>query len=186
MQNNTTKVAIQGDAASFHEIAAMEYYKQPITLIYCQSFGEVFSLLLTGAVDKALVAVSNSNHGEIHEVKALLRTSNVNIEGEHSLLIKQHLIGLPNTNLSEVKRIVSHPVALSQCKDYLMGRFEGAELIEYHDTSAAVAYVKQLSDPSVVAIGSDRAAEVHGLEILERAVQDDVDNATLFQSLKRG
>jgi prephenate dehydratase len=183
MYKNTIKVAIQGDKASFHEIAAMDYYQQPIILVYCQSFNEVFVRLQKGEVDRALVAVSNSNHGKITEVEQLLRHSNLVTEGEYALPIKQHIIGFQGTDLTSVKRIISHPVALSQCSEYLGKQFPNAKLEEYYDTSAAVALVKQLSDSSLVAIGSDRAAEIHGLTVLCRAIQDDVDNVTLFRSL---
>ncbi len=185
MPNTTIKVAIQGDKASFHEIAAMSYYKQPIELVYCQSFDEVFSLLHKDEIDKAFVAVSNSNHGEIDEVKTLLHGKDLTTEGEYALSIKQHIIGHPNTDMSKLKKIISHPVALSQCGDYLAEQFKGVELENYHDTSAAVALVKQLSDSSIVAIGSDSAAEIHGLVILQHAVQDDADNATLFKSFSK-
>ena len=182
---NTIKVAIQGDRASFHEIAAMQYYTQPTILIYCQSFAEVFDLLRNGNVDRGFVAVSNSNHGEIREVKELLERSDVTSEGKYVLPIEQHIIGLTGTNLTKVKRVVSHPVALSQCSEYLAERFQNAELQSYHDTSAAVAFVKRLGDSTAVAIGSERAAEIHGLVILQHAIQDDEDNATIFRSILR-
>ncbi|MDN5275083.1 MAG: putative Prephenate dehydratase [Candidatus Saccharibacteria bacterium] len=185
MQNNTITVAIQGDRASFHEIAAMRYYKQPVTLVYCQSFEETFSKLASGEVDKIFVAVSNSNHGEIHEVKMLLDNNDLTTEGEYLLPIEQHIIGLPLTDLSKVRKIISHPVALSQCSEYLAKRFADVELENYHDTSAAVALVKQQSDSSLVAVGSERAADIHGLVILCRAIQDDLNNATLFKSLSK-
>jgi prephenate dehydratase len=185
MQNNTIKVAIQGDKASFHEIAAMNYYSRPTSLIYCRSFEEVFSMLVNDEVDKAFVAVSNSNHGEIGEVKDLLEGENLIVEGEYTLPIEQHVVGLPGTDLSKVKKVISHPVALSQCSKYLAKQFVNAELEEYHDTSAAVALVKQRSDSSIVAIGSDRAADIHGLVVLCHAVQNDANNATLFKSLSK-
>jgi len=182
MRTNTIKVAIQGDKASFHEIAALRYYKQPIDIVYCQSFGEVFLRLKNGEVDRALVAVSNSNHGIISEVEALLEENDVQTEGEYALPIEQHIIVLPQTKPEGIKKVISHPVALSQCSGYLAGRFPNAELEEYYDTSAAVALVAQELDPSMVAIGSERAAQVHNLAILHRAVQDDADNTTLFRS----
>lgn len=185
MRTNTIKVAIQGDRASFHEIAALRYYKQPIDIVYCQSFGEVFLRLKNGEVDRALVAVSNSNHGIISEVETLLEEHDVQTEGEYALAIEQHIIGLPQTNPSVIKKIISHPVALSQCSNYLAEHLPDAELEEYYDTSAAVALIGQKLDPSVVAIGSERAARVHNLAILHWAVQDDIDNTTLFRSISK-
>lgn len=93
------KVAIQGDRASFHEIAANNYYKQPIELIYCQSFEETFNQLVHGRADKAFVATKNSAHGEITEVKDLLLKAGIKQEGEYHLPIEQNLIGLQGTEI---------------------------------------------------------------------------------------
>lgn len=179
----TITIAIQGDRASFHEIAAHNYYQQPIELVYCESFKQVFEELTGGTVDKAFVAVSNSSHGIIDEVSSLIKRTNPVIEGHYLLPIKQHIIGLPNTDLKRVTTIVSHPVALSQCNIHIEEYFDNAETQSFYDTSAAVEYVKQLNDPTIVAIASDAAATLHGLTILHPAIQNDSDNATLFKSL---
>lgn len=176
------KVAIQGERASFHEIAALNYYKHPIELIYCQSFKEVFNLLKAGRVNKIFVAVSNSNHGEISEVKQLIEDTKLSLEGEYCLPIEQHVIGLPETDIKKISKVISHPVALSQCSQHIKTYFSNADLLSYHDTSAAVEYVKERADPSIVAIGSEAAANLHGLKIVYESVQDDSDNTTVFNS----
>lgn len=175
-------VAIQGDKASFHEIAALRYYTQPISLLYCGSFEEVFEKLTSGIVDKAFVAVKNSNHGEIKEVERLLARIHPHYEGEYLLPIQQHIIGLPETNLSGVTHVVSHPIAISQSSKYIERSFPGVHVMEYHDTAAAVEWVKQHADPKYVAVGSERAAELHGLVILQESIQNDPNNASLFRS----
>jgi prephenate dehydratase len=176
------KVAIQGEKASFHEIAARQYYADPVELVYCQSFDEVFNMLSSGDVNKAFVAVSNSSHGEINEVKLLLAHNKPILEGEYDMPIEQHLIGLAGTNLKEISTVISHPVALSQCSLYVETYLKGGTILDYHDTSAAVEYVKALADPSIVAIGSEAAAKLHNLQILRRGIQNDPNNTTLFQS----
>jgi prephenate dehydratase len=178
------KVAIQGDKASFHEIAALQFYTTPIELVYCDSFEEVFAALQNNAVDKALVAVSNSAHGDIENVTSLMARSGFVSEGEHLLFIQQHLIGLPSATLKDIQRVVSHPIALSQCNVYLKTQLKTAVAVGYHDTSAAVEYVKQQGDRSIAAIGSEAAAKLYGLKIIQRSVQNDPDNATLFKSLR--
>lgn len=183
MHQPRIKVAIQGEKASFHEIAAHQYYTAPIELVYCDSFQDVFAALKNNTVDKALVAVSNSAHGEIKEVTSLIVRGNFVCEGEYLLFIQQHLIGLPEARPEDITRVVSHPIALSQCNQYLKNQLSRAALVDHYDTSAAVAYVKQQDDRSVAAIGSDAAAKLYGLKILQRSIQDDPRNATLFKSL---
>lgn len=185
MQPTPITVAIQGDRASFHEIAAHRYYKTPIQLIYCQTFEEAFEKLLSGTADKAFVAVANSNHGDIDEVKQLMITNNVVPDGEYLLPIQQHLIGLDNTDLEKITTVISHPIALSQCSLYVKNQLSKAIVLDYYDTSAAIDYVKEKGDPSIAAIGSESAAELYGLKILRRSIQNDPNNATLFKSMVR-
>jgi len=180
---NPIKVAIQGEKASFHEIAAHQYYTAPIELLYCQSFEEVFEQSLNKTVDRAFVAVANSSHGKITNVHALMGANNLVIEGEHLLPIHQHLIGTPGSQLKDIKTILSHPIALSQCHIFIKNQFGEALVRDYYDTSAAVHYIQQRNDSSIAAIGSEAAARLYGLKILRRSIQNDPNNATLFTSL---
>lgn len=177
--HTSLRVAIQGDPASFHEIAAHNYYKQPIELVYCRSFEETFHQLIRGDADRAFVATSNSAHGVITEVEELFSKNAVKKEGEHRLRIEQHLIGLKGAVVGSIREVISHPVALSQCNAYL----SDFATQEYHDTSAAVEYVKLNGNKALAAVGSSAAAELHGLEILQRSIQNDPNNVTTFASV---
>lgn len=177
------KVAIQGDRASFHEIAARQYYGKSVELIYCQSFERVFDLLAKNDVDKAFFAVSNSSHGPIEQVHSLMSGCDLTVEGEYLLLIHQYLIGTVDSQLKDVKTVLSHPIALSQCSVYIKNQLAQASVRDYYDTSAAIRYVKQRGDRSIVAIGSEEAATLYGLKILQRSIQNDPNNTTLFKSL---
>jgi len=178
-----TKVAIQGDRASFHEIAAIKYYTEPIELVYCQTFEQVFDLLKNNSVDKVFVAVKNTSHGEINVVKELKDYYQPIIEGEYPLRIEQHVVGLPNADMRGIKTIISHPIALSQCSVFIDSMSTEVSIHEYYDTSAAIEFVKKSDDPAIVAIGSEYAAQFHGLRILKRNIQNTVDNTTVFESL---
>lgn len=181
--HNTIRVAIQGDRGSFHEIAAHKYYTYPVTLIYCESFEQVFATLRDGAADKIFVAIRNSDHGEIEEVKHLIATSEVKVEGEYLLPIEQHIIGFTESSAEAIKTVISHPIALSQSSLYMQQHFAHASVVNYHDTAAAVKYVKDRGDISIAAVGSEAAATLYGLKVLHRAIQNDPHNATLFKSL---
>ncbi|MFZ1300990.1 MAG: prephenate dehydratase domain-containing protein [Candidatus Microsaccharimonas sp.] len=180
----TLKVAIQGDPASFHEIAAKKYYQQPIELLYCQTFQDTFNQLTNGTADRAFVATSNSAHGEITEVSSLLQQTQLYTEGYYTLPIEQHLIGLPGTSIANLTTVISHPVALSQCDSYLTTTLAHTQLQTYYDTSAAIEYVKKSANASIAAVGSDAAAQLHGLEILQSSIHNDPHNSTVFGSFK--
>lgn len=175
-------VSIQGRPASFHEIAAKAYYHLPISLIYRDSFEEVFDDVASGCADRAFVATQNSAHGVITETKQLKALGTTKIEGEYQLPITQHLIGLPSATVSDITEVISHPVALSQCARFL-SQHSSITQTTYHDTAAAVEFVAKNVNPHLVAIGSEAAAALYGLKIIEAAVQDDKDNTTTFQSL---
>lgn len=173
-------IAIQGEQASFHELAAKKYYKKPITLLYCDTFEEVFAALVNGKVDHAFVAVSNSAHGKIQSVENLLRSHAHQLENYYAYAVRQHLIGTHNATLDTISTVISHPVALSQCEAHLQ-RFENLQ--EYYDTSAAVRHIADLNNPSMAALGSEEAAALYGLKVIARDLHDDPENITIFASL---
>lgn len=175
------KVAIQGEPGSFHEIAALRYYSEPVALTYCRTFAEVFHLLKATLVDRAFVAAKNSYHGTIEEVDLLVKSGSYQTEGTYRLPIQQHIIGLAHTELSQITEVISHPVALSQSSRYLNSL--GAKLTYYHDTAAAVEYIKRLNNPTIVAVAGEQAAKLHGLAILKREIQNDPNNSTIFISV---
>ena len=88
-------IAIQGEAASFHAIAAQQYFGDDITFVSCETFAETFAALRSGKADYALSAIENSLYGSINEVYDLLQSNHFWICGEVYLRIEQCLIGLP-------------------------------------------------------------------------------------------
>lgn len=174
-------VSIQGHEASFHEVAAKSYFQHPIKLLYRDSFKEVFDDLTSGRADKILVATSNSVHGDIQEVKTLIESHDLTTEGLYKLPIDQQLIGIPGVTIADIKQVISHPIALSQCKIFLTHN-PRMQQITYFDTAAAAKLIKDSSDHSMAAIAGRAAAELYGLEIIKEAIQDDPTNTTTFQS----
>jgi prephenate dehydratase len=154
-----TTISIQGDKASFHDIAAMHFFDTS-DRVYCTTFKETFAALDSGASDYALCAIENSLYGSINEVYGLLLESGYYIFGEVYLRIEQCLIATPGTKIADIQSVYSHPVALAQCEPYLVTHLPGAALIEYHDTAASVEFVKQQNNPTVAAIASSEASFV--------------------------
>lgn len=173
-------IAIQGDPLSFHELAAKQYYSPPVTFEYCQTFQDVFRLLDAGKVDRGFVAVRNSGHGAIKEVSKLFKAHSPQVEAEHSYSVLQHLVGTKDADLASIKTVISHPVALSQCREYLT-RYDNQQT--YHDTAAAMRLIQELNDPTIAAVGGAEAATYYGLQILVQNIQDDPQNHTVFASI---
>lgn len=178
-------IAIQGDRASFHDIAAAQYFNGSQKRVFCDTFSQTFSALTRGDVDFALCAIENSLYGSINEVYDLLLAHDVKIIGEVYLRIEQCLIGLPGTTLEELIEVHSHPVALAQCERYLDDALPNATRMEYHDTAASVEMIAKLQDRSIAAIASRQAAELYGMEVLAPSIETDAQNYTRFVVLAK-
>jgi prephenate dehydratase len=181
----STTIAIQGDQASFHDIAAAQFFSAESTRTFCDTFPATFAALANGDADYALCAVENSLYGSINEVYDLLLAHDFRIIGEVYLRIEQCLIGMPGTRLTDIVEVHSHPVALAQCEAFLDESMPTATRMEYHDTAASVAMVAKLQDPSIAAIASREAAALYGMEVLASSIETDSQNYTRFVALSK-
>lgn len=174
------RIAIQGEAGSFHHQAAKLWLADSPTIIPKETFSQTIKSLVTGEADQAVIAVENTLYGSINEVLDLIEAHSYPVIGEIFLHIQQQLIGLPNANAQDIKRIYSHPVALVQCERYLDKHFPHAERIEYHDTAASVRFIKEQNDPHAAAIAGTEAASLYQLPVLKSNIQDNQENYTRF------
>jgi prephenate dehydratase len=174
------RIAIQGDAGSFHHLAANKWFGDDIDIVACETFADVFASLDGGSADHAVVAIKNSWYGVLPEVTDLLKQYKYPVIGELDEPVHQNLISLPAVALDNIKAVLSHPVALEQCSKFLSEHLPGAERREYFDTAAAVEYIKRQADSSMAAIAGSWAAELHGLPILCEKIENELDNTTTF------
>ena len=128
--------------------------------------------------------VENTTTGGIKEVYDLIRQNDLYITGEVCLPIVHNLIGLPGATPETVEEIYSHPQGLEQCEKYLSGR-KSARLIPMSNTAFGVRHVAEQNNPAIAAIGSERAAKLYGLEILEPSIQNSTLNTTRFVILSK-
>lgn len=176
-----SKVAIQGFAASFHEVAANTLLaKQPHSFIYCETFADVFAAVAQGRATYGVVAIQNSNYGPIAESRALLARPSVRQIQTLTMRIKQCLLVVPGTTPDEITEVYSHPIALVQCSRYLKQFLPQAKLVEHADTAGSAEDVARRGDKSKASIASSAAADLYGLEVLEDGIENDKNNATTF------
>lgn len=178
-------IAIQGQAASFHDIATRNFFGSEIELVCCDTFAETFQVLTKDLAGYAVVAIENSLYGSINEVYDLLLKYRFWISGEVYLRIEQCLIGLPGATISGATEVHSHPVALAQCENYLNSTLNQAERFEHHDTAGSVADIKKWGDPAKTAIASAAAAHRHDMDILARKIETHKQNYTRFVVLSK-
>lgn len=179
------KIAIQGDAGSFHHAAALTWFTENIQIVPCRSFKDTFQAIKDGVVDAGVVAIENSLHGSINEVYDLLLAYRFPIIGEVIERIHQCLIGLPGSNIASIEAVYSHPVALSQCSTYLDTTLSSAKRYEYYDTAASVAFIKEQASMDHAAIASSVAATIHDMDILQYDIQNANTNFTRFLIIQK-
>src|SRR5688572_24193912 len=183
-ENTKTHVAIQGIATSFHEVAALSYFDEPIQTVECLTFHELCESLKNGTADYAVMAIENSIAGSILPNYFLLQSYHFNIIGELYLPIHMHLLVLPGVKLADIKCIESHPMAIRQCAEFIHS-MNGIEVRESDDTALSAKRVKEMKLKNTAAIANEFAAEKYGLEILEKRIETHKKNFTRFLVLAK-
>ena len=177
-------IAIQGIATSFHEVAALTYFNEPINTIECLTFHQLCESLKLGKADYAVMAIENSIAGSILPNYFLLQDYHFSIVGELYLPIHMHLLALPGVNLSDIKTIESHPMAIRQCAEYLHN-LKNIEIRESDDTALSARRVKELKLKDTAAIANEHAAKKFGLQILDKRIETHKKNFTRFLILTK-
>ncbi len=178
-----TKVAIQGIKASFHEEAAFKFFGRDIETIECTSFKETCDTLMRGQSDYVIMAIENSIAGSLLPNYTLIREYNFDVCGEVYLPIQLHLMALPGVKFEDIKFATSHPIAIRQCVDFFYD-FPHIQVIESSDTAACAKKIKEEQLKDTVAIANTLAAELYGLNIIERRIESNKKNFTRFLVLK--
>lgn len=175
-------VAIQGVRGSFHEMAAVEYFREnEVVAVPFDTFSELFNALTKGQADFGVVAFENSVAGSILPNYELLRRSRLPVTGEIFLRIKQNLVALPGQHLSDIKEIHSHPMALQQCSQFIDEmRQQGVKIVEAVDTALSARIISEERQYGAGAIASSCAADIYSLEVLKPEIEDDSMNFTRF------
>ncbi|MGD0583578.1 MAG: prephenate dehydratase domain-containing protein [Bacteroidales bacterium] len=174
------KIAIQGEAGSFHEAAAREYFTDHvIEILPCTTFDQTIEAAKTGLADFAVMAIENARAGSILYNYTLIRESGLKILGELNLRIKQNLMALPGQSIDDIKEIRTHPIAISQCMAFL-NQHQRILLIESDDTAGSAREISENKLSGVGAIASSGAAKLYGLDIIADGIETYKKNYTRF------
>lgn len=173
-------VAFQGEPGAYSEAALIEYFGAKTNAVGKPRFEDVFEAVETGACDYGFIPIENSLAGSIHRNYDLLREHELHIIGETTLRVRHCLIAAPGASMEKLRKIISHPQALDQCRGYL-NRWEGGIQVEQvYDTAGAVKQLSETRNQTTAAIASRRAAEIYGMHILVEGIEDDEANFTRF------
>lgn len=184
MKTKKTRVAIQGIKASFHEEAAFKFFGRDIETIECNSFKQTCDTLAKGDCDFVIMAIENSIAGSLLPNYTLIREYNFAVSGEVYLPIQLHLMALPGVKFKDIKFATSHPIAIRQCVDFF-DDYPNIQVIESNDTAACAKKIRDEQLTDTVAIANTLAAELYGLDIIERRIESNKKNYTRFLILQK-
>ena len=178
-------VAFQGEHGAFSEIALKKFFDtEKYRSLPCKNFHDVFESVLKGESKYGIIPIENSLAGSIHtNYDLLLQYPDLTICGETKIRVSHNLIGMPSTELKNIKRVYSHPQALSQCARFI--EENGYQTFAVVDTSGSVAMVKEMNDPEAAAIAGEAAAEYWNMKILKPGIESDPKNFTRFYIICR-
>jgi prephenate dehydratase len=177
------KVAIQGEPGSFSHAAALRLFPRA-RIVSCATSREVFEITSAGKADAAVIPIENSLAGSVAEHFDLLLSNALQIQREFRLRIEHNLIAVPGVRLGDIRRVLSHPVALEQCRRFFRINRQ-LEAVPFYDTAGSVKHVMKQRLTDAAAIAGRQAAKEYGARILRRGLEDNKQNFTRFFVISR-
>lgn len=181
------RIAIQGELGSNSHMATMSMLGNEVadlSILSCNISAEVMARVISGDADAAVLPIENSLHGSVAEHYDLLLELDVRIESEGLLRIRHNLIAAPGVAAKDVRKVISHPVALSQCRKFLQSHPE-FEVMPFYDTAGSVKYLMEHNLQDVAGIAPQLAAAQYGAEVILASVEDNAQNFTRFHLIRR-
>jgi len=176
------KIAFQGELGAYgHEAcvtARPEFDPLP-----CPTFDSAIQAVRAGDADLGMIAVENSTYGRVADVHSLLPESGLHIVDETFVRVHINLLGTQDAELSDVKEAYGHPVILPQCATFL--KENGIRGRVSSDNARAAREVADGNDPAQAALASELAADIYGLKLLARHIEDHARNTTRFLIMAR-
>ena len=173
------KAAIQGEEGSFSEEAGVKYWGKSVVFVPKQSFEEVVKAVESDETNYGLLPIENVLIGSISTTYDLLLESSLSITGEVVTPVSHFLLAMEKVPLDEIKRIYSHPAALSQCSSFLQS-LKNCEIVPIYDTAGSAMKISRERDRESAAIASKLAAKIYNLEIVAERLEDHPNNQTRF------
>lgn len=175
-------VACQGIKGANSGVAAQKFFPVP-NIVYVKNFEGVFSAVESGLCEYGVLPIENSTAGSVLEVYDLMRKHNFHIVRSVRVRIAHCLAALPDAELKDIKKVISHPQALMQCGEFIKNSGYLSQADE--NTAVAAKRVAESGDKTVAALCSKECADSYGLKILKENVQQSDLNYTRFILIKK-
>ena len=176
------KVAYSGVEGAFAHIATGRIFPDSSKVPY-RDFKAAYDAVVKGESDVVVLPIENSYAGEVGQNIDLIFSGELFINGIYELEIHQNLLGKPGSTVDKIKKVVSHPQALSQCNEYI--KLRGFETEDATNTAVAAKTVAESENDTLAAIASLETAELYGLKVLEANINKSGENTTRFAVLSK-
>jgi prephenate dehydratase len=173
-----TKVAFQGVTGAYSEEAIRQYFGTDVDTIPCKMSDDIFPIVENGDADYGMLPVENAVAGSVTGSYELLMEHDLRVWAEVILRVHHMLLAVPGSTLEDLERVRSHPQALAQCEHFL-GR-HGIKPEPAFDTAGSARALAENPAAGVGAIAAELAAEMYGLDIVARNIEDFHFNYTRF------
>ncbi len=178
----TGRIAFQGELGAYSHQACAQA-RPDFTPVPCQTFEDVVEMTRSGEVDLGMLAVENSTYGRVADVHSLLPRAGLHIVDEAFVRVHINLLGVKGAKLEDVREAHGHVVILPQCAGFL--REHGIRGRVSSDNARAAREVAEWGDASRAALASELAADIYGLDVLARHIEDHKNNTTRFLVMSR-
>ena len=187
MDQRAVRIGFLGPAGTFTEEALLTQPDLAVgDLVPLGSMTDVLAAVEGGQVDLGFVPIENSIEGTVREtLDGLIFDRDLLIQREVVLSIRLHLMAPPGTALSDVRRVVSYPVAMAQCRGFFARALPGAVEVAATSTAEAARLVGEERPEGTAAVAPALAAKLYGLEVVASDIEDHADNATRFVVVNR-
>lgn len=173
------KIGYQGQRGCFGEEALINYFGDDYQRNNYETFEDVFKGLKYNEIDYGVLPIENSSTGSITDIYDLLRKYDFHIVGETLLRVEHNLLGIKGSKIEDIKEVYSHGQGIEQSSEFLK-TLVNVKKIPYYNTAISAKYVADEKDKTKAAIASTRAANIYGLEILKKRINDARENYTRF------
>ena len=182
MLNSGLRVAFAGVQGAFAQVAAEKIFENCNSVAY-DGFKSAYEAVVKGECDCVLLPLENSYNGDVGQVMDIAFFGPLYINGVYDITITQQLLAKKGVTTQDVKEVISHPQALGQCANFI--KRMGYSISESSNTAVAAKFVSESERNDIAAIGSEKAAEIYGLDIIERSINDSNNNTTRFAVFSR-
>lgn len=178
----TGRIAFQGELGAYSHQACTQA-RPEMEVVPCQTFEDVVELTRSGTVDLGMLAVENSTYGRVADVHSLLPRAGLHIVDEAFVRVHVNLLGIKGASVDQIAEAHGHVVILPQCAGFL--KAHGIKGKVSSDNARAAREVAERGDPTRAALASELAAEIYGLDVIARHIEDQANNTTRFLVMSR-